>query len=64
MTHFPVNSKTFIRSDSVARADVMNARHPETNKRTAGLFLDTLCDLAYKGTKKNGELSCPVLANW
>jgi DNA-binding protein HU-beta len=31
----------------------------ETNKRTAGIFLDTLCDLAYKATKKNGEFVLP-----
>jgi DNA-binding protein HU-beta len=27
----------------------------ETTKRTAGVFLDTLSDLAYKEIKKNGE---------
>ena len=27
----------------------------ETSKRTAGVFLDTLSDLAYKEIKKNGE---------
>ena len=27
----------------------------ETNKRTAGVFLDTLSNLAYKAIKKNGE---------
>jgi DNA-binding protein HU-beta len=31
----------------------------ETNKRTAGVFLDTLGDLAYKATKKNGEFVLP-----
>ena len=28
----------------------------ETNKRTAGVFLDTLSNLAYKAIKKNGEI--------
>jgi DNA-binding protein HU-beta len=31
----------------------------ETNKRTAGVFLDTLSNLAYKATKKNGEFVLP-----
>ena len=31
----------------------------ETNKRTAGVFLDTLSALAYKDTKKNGEFVLP-----
>ena len=31
----------------------------ETNKRTAGVFLDTLSVLAYKGVKKNGEFVVP-----
>jgi DNA-binding protein HU-beta len=31
----------------------------ETNKRTAGVFLDTLCILAYKEIKKNGEFVLP-----
>jgi DNA-binding protein HU-beta len=31
----------------------------ETNKRTAGVFLDTLGDLAYKEIKKNGEFVLP-----
>ena len=31
----------------------------ETNKRTAGVFLDTLSALAYKETKKNGEFVLP-----
>jgi DNA-binding protein HU-beta len=31
----------------------------ETNKRTAGIFLDAFCDLAYKATKKNGEFVLP-----
>jgi DNA-binding protein HU-beta len=31
----------------------------ETNKRTAGIFLDTLCNLAYKEIKKNGEFVLP-----
>ena len=31
----------------------------ETNKRTAGVFLDTLGNLAYKAIKKNGEFVLP-----
>jgi nucleoid DNA-binding protein len=31
----------------------------ETNKRTAGVFLDTLSALAYKEIKKNGECVLP-----
>jgi nucleoid DNA-binding protein len=31
----------------------------ETKKRTAGVFLDTLCNLAYKAIKKNGEFVVP-----
>ena len=31
----------------------------ETNKRSAGVFLDTLSALAYKEIKKNGEFVLP-----
>ena len=31
----------------------------KTNKRTAGVFLETLSALAYKETKKNGEFVLP-----
>jgi nucleoid DNA-binding protein len=31
----------------------------ETNKRIAGVFLDTLSTLAYKAIKKNGEFVLP-----
>jgi len=31
----------------------------ETTKRTAGVFLDTLSNLAYKEIKKNGEFVLP-----
>ena len=31
----------------------------ETTKRTAGVFLETLCALAYKETKKTGEFVLP-----
>jgi DNA-binding protein HU-beta len=31
----------------------------QTNKRTAGVFLDTLSTLAYKAIKKNGEFVLP-----
>ena len=31
----------------------------ETNKRTAGVFLDTLSNLAYKAVKRNGEFVLP-----
>jgi len=36
----------------------------QTDKRTAGVFLDTLSALAYKEIKKNGEFVVPVLASW
>jgi nucleoid DNA-binding protein len=32
---------------------------PKTDKRTAGVFLDTLSDIAYKEIKKNGEFVLP-----
>ena len=32
----------------------------ETTKRTAGVFLDTLRNLAYKAIKKNGEFVLPA----
>ena len=35
------------------------AEATETNKRTAGVFLDTLCNLAYKEIKKSGEFVLP-----
>jgi DNA-binding protein HU-beta len=35
------------------------AEATQTNKKTAGLFLDTLNTLAYKGIKKNGEFVLP-----
>src|ERR1700687_5717214 len=31
----------------------------ETKKRTAGVFLDTLCTLAHKAIKKDGEFVLP-----
>ena len=31
----------------------------ETSKRTAGVFLDTLSNLAYNAVKKNGEFVLP-----
>ena len=31
----------------------------ETNRRTAGVFLDTLSNLAYKAIKKDGEFVLP-----
>ena len=36
----------------------------QTDKRTAGVFLDTLSALAYKEIEKNGEFVVPVLASW
>ena len=33
----------------------------ETDKRTAGFFLDTIVEIAYKETKKNGEFILPGL---
>jgi DNA-binding protein HU-beta len=35
------------------------AEATQTNKRTAGVFLDTLSALAYKESKKNGEFVLP-----
>jgi DNA-binding protein HU-beta len=35
---------------------------PKTGKRTAGVFLDTLSDIAYKEIKKNGEFVLPGFA--
>src|ERR1700694_4885988 len=35
------------------------AEATQTDKRTAGVFLDTLGDIAYKATKKNGEFVLP-----
>jgi DNA-binding protein HU-beta len=35
------------------------AEATQTNKRTAGVFLDTLSALGYKESKKNGEFVLP-----
>ena len=35
------------------------AQATQTNKKTAGTFLDTLSTLAYKETKKSGEFVLP-----
>jgi DNA-binding protein HU-beta len=35
------------------------AKPPRPNKRTAGVFLDTLNPFAYKEIKKNGEFVVP-----
>ena len=35
------------------------AQATQTNKKTAGVFLDTLGALAYKEIKKNGEFVLP-----
>jgi DNA-binding protein HU-beta len=35
------------------------AEATQTNKKTAGVFLDTLSALAYKEIKKNGEFVLP-----
>jgi len=35
------------------------AKAAQTNKKTAGVFLDTLGTLAYKEVKKNGEFVLP-----
>ena len=37
------------------------AEATQTDKRTAGVFLDTLSAIAYKDTKKNGEFVVPGL---
>ena len=36
----------------------------ETTKRTAGVFLDTLRNLAYKAIKKNGEFVLPAFGKF
>jgi hypothetical protein len=45
------------------------AEATQTDKRTAGVFLDTLSALAYKESKKNGEFAVPyhpgqLLVSW
>jgi hypothetical protein len=41
------------------------AEATQTDKNTAGVFLDTLGALAYKEKKRRpANLSCPVLASW
>ena len=40
------------------------AEATQTDKRTAGVFLDTLGALAYKEIKKNGEFVLPVSESW
>jgi hypothetical protein len=40
------------------------AEATQTDKRTAGVFLDTLSTLAYKEIKRTASLSCPVSASW
>jgi hypothetical protein len=40
------------------------AEATQTDKRTAGVFLDTLSDIAIKKSKKTANLSCPVSASW
>jgi DNA-binding protein HU-beta len=44
---------------SKTELQVALAAATETNKRTAGVFLDTLSDIAYKAMKKNGEFVWP-----
>jgi hypothetical protein len=40
------------------------AEATQTDKRTAGVFLDTLGTLAYKEVRRPANLSCPVSASW
>ena len=42
-----------------AQLQIALAAATETNKKTAGVFLDTLSALAYKEIKKNGEFVLP-----
>jgi hypothetical protein len=35
----------------------------QTDKKTAGVFLDTLSALAYKETKRTANSFCPALAS-
>ena len=41
------------------RTPKCTAKATQTDKRTAGVFLDTLGSLAYKEIKKNGEFVLP-----
>ena len=40
------------------------AEATQTDKRTAGVFLETLGALAYKEIKKNGAFVLPVSESW
>jgi len=40
------------------------AEATQTDKRTSGVFLETLSALAYKEIKRTANLSYPVLASW
>ena len=40
------------------------AETAQTDKRTAGVFLDALSAIAYKAAKKNGEFVLQALASW
>ena len=42
-----------------AELELALAEATQTNKKTAGVFLDTLSALAYKTTKKTGEFVLP-----
>jgi DNA-binding protein HU-beta len=42
-----------------AQLQIALAAATETNKKTAGVFLDTLSALAYKAIKKDGEFVLP-----
>jgi hypothetical protein len=48
----------------IAQPDNGQKRFEVTDKKNAGVFLDTLSALAYKEIKKTVNLSYPVLASW
>jgi DNA-binding protein HU-beta len=45
----------------ITKTELQNslAEATQTDKKTAGVFLDTLSDIAYKEIKKNGEFVLP-----
>jgi hypothetical protein len=40
------------------------AEATQTDKKTAGTFLDALAAIAYKASKRRASSSCRVLASW
>ena len=58
-----VNSpdRTFVSPNEMTELQLALAEATHTDKKTAGIFLDTLNALAYKTTKKIGEFVLPGL---